>query len=263
MARKPEVGISYFPLNSDIVHNQKIKLVISEFGPKAWAVIVPLFCKIYREKGYYIDWTDEDMKLLFAQDDCKCELSFVNEVAARCVKRGVFNEAVFNSFGVLTSDRIQENYLEAKRRSKEVELWSDLTLIDINVYTNAINVDGNPKNVTINPKKKRKENKPEESNDTHTPEELELWKQFQSWLLKHAPRVNQLKQPLTIVEYLKLRKEVHKDAFTKIILAMQNRADLLKKYVSAYLTILNWSQRENTGSGNGQHTEDNQRKMVV
>ena len=69
MARKPEAGLKYFPMNTDIVFNQKVKLVVAEFGPKAWAVLLPLYCKIYREKGYWIDWHDEDAKLLFAKDE--------------------------------------------------------------------------------------------------------------------------------------------------------------------------------------------------
>src|SRR5690349_17117462 len=107
MARKSESGLSYFPLNSDIVHNPKVKLVVAEFGPKAWAVLLPLYCKIYREKGYWVDWLDEDGKLLFAQDECRLDVPFVDEVVAGCIRRGLFNKTVFDAFGVLTSDRIQ------------------------------------------------------------------------------------------------------------------------------------------------------------
>ena len=141
MARKVESGIQYFPMNTDIITHTKLKLIISEFGSKAWGVIVPLLCKIYREKGYYIEWVDDDMKLLFAQDECKSELSYVNDVVNRCIKRGFFHEEMFDSYGILTSDRIQENYFEAKKRTKDVEVIREFILVALCVYTNIQFVD--------------------------------------------------------------------------------------------------------------------------
>lgn len=156
MARKSETGLSYFPLNTDIVHNPKIKLVVAEFGPKAWAVLLSLYCKIYREKGYWIDWMDEDNKLLFAQDECKCDLSFVDEVVAACIRRDLFDKIVFDMYGVLTSDRIQANYFEGKKRNKEVVFIDQFLVenddVDINsqnVRIIQLNVDIIKKNVDI------------------------------------------------------------------------------------------------------------------
>jgi len=157
MARKAESGIEYFPLNSDIIHNPKIKLVVAEFGSKlTWAVLLPLYCKIYREKGYWIDWFDEDSKLLFAQDECKVELSVVNELVAGCVRRSLFNKEVFDLFGVLTSDRIQENYLIAKSRNKEVDFIEEFALKNQKreyVYNSFKNVNIIALNVNIIAKK--------------------------------------------------------------------------------------------------------------
>lgn len=166
MARKAESGIDYFPMNSDIIHNPKIKLVVAEFGSKlTWAVLLPLYCKIYREKGYWIDWFDEDSKLLFAQDECKVELSVVNELVAGCVRRSLFNKEVFDLFGVLTSDRIQENYLIAKSRNKEVDFIEEFALKNQkgeyvynsfkNVNIIALNVNIIAKKVNIGTQKKK------------------------------------------------------------------------------------------------------------
>jgi uncharacterized protein DUF4373 len=257
VARKSEAGLGYFPLNSDIVHNPKVKLVVAEFGPKAWAVLLPLYCKIYREKGYWLDWMDEDSKLLFAQDDCKCELSFVDEVVAGCIRRGLFNKAVFDMYGVLTSDRIQGNYFEGKKRSKEVFFIEEFLVENDDVDINAENVNIIPLNVDIITKKvdtgtqkrRRRRIEGEEEGEgagasAHTQEEKEMFKAFTDWVDKYTPRVNKMKQPITIDEYLKLRKKLSKDVLTKLLTAMQNRADLLRKYVSAYLTVLNWASRE-------------------
>ena len=174
MARKDESGIKYFPMNTDIISHTKLKLIISEFGSKSWGVVIPLLCKIYREKGYYIDWNDDDMKLLFAQDECKCDLSFVKEVVTRCIKRGFFDETVFNMFGILTSDRIQENYLEAKKRSKGVEFFKEFCLLNENVYTNVEFVYKTSENVYTSTQIKLKESKVEEikRNEINTSKEV-------------------------------------------------------------------------------------------
>lgn len=148
MARKSEAGIEYFPMNTNIIHNPKIKLVVAEFGPKAWAVLLPLFCKIYREKGYWVDWHDEDSKLLFAQDDCKIELSIIKEVVNGCIRRSLFDKGVFDMFGVLTSDRIQENYLQATKRRKSTDLIKEFLLLKID-YVNNLNENVNIINLNV------------------------------------------------------------------------------------------------------------------
>lgn len=244
-------------MNTDIVHNSKVKLVVAEFGPKAWAVLLPLYCKIYREKGYWLDWMDEDSKLLFAQDDCKCELSFVDEVVAACVRRGLFSKTVFDMYGVLTSDRIQGNYLEGKKRSKEVVFVEDfivesddVTIEGENVNIIPLNVDIITKNVdTGTENKRRRRIKGEGEGDAggenvHTLDDLEKFKAFQEWIQKHTPRVAKMKEPISVDQYLKLRNKIPREVLSKVLTAMQNRGDLLKKYVSAYLTAINWASRE-------------------
>lgn len=166
MAKRSENGIEYFPINADIVSNPKIKLVVAEFGVKSWAVLLPLYCKIYREKGYWIDWFDEDSKLLFAQDECKVEKQFVNEFVTGCIRRSLFNKRVFEMFGVLTSDRIQENYLEAKKRNKEISFISEFAVKDDkneyvyksfqNVNIICLNADIITKKVNISPQRENK-----------------------------------------------------------------------------------------------------------
>lgn len=256
MARKSEVGIEYFPMNSDIVHNPKLKLVVAEFGPKAWGVLLPLYCKIYREKGYWMDWHDEDSKLLFALDECKMEETVVNEIVKGCIRRSLFDKRVFDKFGILTSDRIQENYIIAKKRGRNIKLIRDFLLIPESVYKTHESVTVIPinatlitKKITIIPQKEIIEGEKEGDRDcasAHTPAQILLFKKYQEWVSKNAPRVNQLKEPLTIDQFLKLREDFPQPVIMEVLTAMQNKADLLKKYVSANLTIRNWSKNQHT-----------------
>lgn len=100
------------------------------------------------------------------------------------------------------------------------------------------------KNASKVKKSKVKKSKVLSDESPRTQEEIILFQNFENWIQKNTPRVNQLKEPLTIDQYFRLKQKVPKDTLTKVLKAMQNRADLLKKYVSAYLTILNWSSRE-------------------
>jgi len=257
MAKRSEDGIEYFPMNTDIISNPKIKLVVAEFGSKTtWPVLLSLYCKIYRDKGYWIDWCDEDSKLLFAQDECKVELSVVNEVVNGCIRRSLFDKRVFDLFGVLTSDRIQENYLVAKRRNKSAKFISEFRLISDDVYKTFQNVNIIDLNVNILSKKgiilkqKKKEIIEGEGEGdsgvppTHTPEQISLFKNFQAFILKDAPNVGKMKEPFTIDEYLKLKAKFNSEAIKDMLKTMHNYKPLLQKNVCAYLTFINWSKRE-------------------
>ena len=258
MARPTETGIEYFPINTNILYSKKVKLVVAEFGPKAWVVLLLLYCKIYREKGYWVDWMDVDDKLLFAQDECKIDLKFIDEVIEGCIRRSLFDKRVFEMFGVLTSDRIQSNYFTATARYKKVEFIeeflvknSDVNINRENVCINSINVDIIKKNVCINSQKKKEKEiidgegeREGASAPMYAQEEIDLFKKFTDWVEVHTPRVNQLKEKITIEQYLSLKQDIPKEIITNILKAMQNRSDLLKKYVSANLTIRNWAARE-------------------
>jgi hypothetical protein len=75
-------------------------------------------------------------------------------------------------------------------------------------------------------------------------EEDEAYEAFNGWLKKNAPRVLKMQQPISLSEYMDLKKKHGNPARKKLmqekLLAMQNRGDLLKKYVSAFATLDNW-----------------------
>jgi len=61
------------------------------------------------------------------------------------------------------------------------------------------------------------------------------------------PRVNKLKSPLTEDQAKKLETEFEPEAILDVLSGMENKADLLKKYTSANLTMRNWLDRRGTG----------------
>lgn len=73
--------------------------------------------------------------------------------------------------------------------------------------------------------------------------------QFNAWVQKNTPKVMKLDQPITLEQYANLRKNYYSTGARKILLfetlkGMQNYKPLLKKYVSAYDTLVVWVERE-------------------
>lgn len=161
MARPQKKGLEYFPLNTDISHNRKVALVESEFGLKGFALVVKLFCEIYRDKGYYMEWNEESQLLVaktFGEPG-----SLVGEIVSGCLKRGIFDETVFKMFQVLTSRSIQETYLTSCSRRDRVEIEEAICLVSINGYKNSVNVNINFQNVDTGTQSKVEYSKVKES----------------------------------------------------------------------------------------------------
>lgn len=55
--------------------------------------------------------------------------------------------------------------------------------------------------------------------------------------------VNKLPEPFTREEFNRIREKYPREIVQEVILAMHNKADLLKKYRSANLTCQNWCNR--------------------
>ena len=150
MARPIKKGIDYFPL--DVRLNDKMKLIETRFGLKGFAVVVKLWMKIY-SVGYYCEW-NEDVALLFASEN-RVGDSAVSEIVDEALRRGIFDRELFDKYGILTSEGIQERYFEAVSRRQKVEIDKRYLLInvpieEVNVNKNPVNVDNNSKNVDGN-----------------------------------------------------------------------------------------------------------------
>ena len=157
MGRHNKIGLDYFPFDVDINQDDKIQLIESEFGLKGFAVVVKLFCKIYKDKGYYYNWGEKE-KLLFAKQSGESG-RLVDEIVSRSVKWGLFDKTVFDQSAILTSKAIQERYFEAASRRDKVFVESNFCLIDVNDYKNVFYVNINNKDVDIGTQSKVKESK--------------------------------------------------------------------------------------------------------
>ena len=124
MARPTKKGIDYFSFDVDFFEDEKIEPISGEFGVKGEIIVVRLLCAIYRN-GYFIQWT-EQLKMSLA-NRCKVSHELIDLVINRLVKWNFFNEKLFESTAILTSNGIQTRFKEATRKRKinyeKLEYW--------------------------------------------------------------------------------------------------------------------------------------------
>lgn len=153
-------GLDFFPL--DTVLDDKFGLIEAEYGLTGFGVVVKLLQKIYGERGYYVEWTTE-VALLFARK-IGVGGNVVSEIVSASIKRGIFDEALYEKYHILTSRGIQKRYFEAVSRRKGVNvdpryLLGSYTPKKENVDIFQKNVDISSKNVDISKQSKVEESK--------------------------------------------------------------------------------------------------------
>lgn len=159
MARPIKSGLDYFPFDVDFINNEKVEALMGEFGSKGVLMLVYLLSAVYK-KGYYLQWNKlSEMQLVNKIDGLSSTMA--DQIVTRLIDYGTFDKELFNSVRVLTSQRIQETYLDATKRRKQQKP----TLYWINVANNS---DSKGVNVNINTQSKVNKSKVNKSNkDSH------------------------------------------------------------------------------------------------
>jgi hypothetical protein len=116
-------------------------------------------------------------------------------------------------------------------------------------------------------KKNRKNNTTPNGDSKHTqeaepetPKDPEFEK-FEAWCKANAKNVLRMKEPLTGEQLKKLKQKFSTETIAEVFQQMHNKADLLKKYTSAYLTALDWCKRRDADkkAGSGAKSASNGR----
>lgn len=160
MGRQTKKGLDYFPL--DVVLDTKLSLIKAEFGLLGFGIVIRLFQYIYAENGYYMEWS-QDVALMFASNE-QVGVNVVSEVINACLKRGIFDQNKFKEFGILTSNGIQERYLEATNRRIGEKICDEYAILNahkkqVNDDINGINVNKKEENASRKYIKESKVNK--------------------------------------------------------------------------------------------------------
>lgn len=144
--RQFKQGLDYFPLDISFFNCNKIQLIETEFGIKGILVALRLLCKIYAN-GYFYQWGKDECVLLSKAAGAEFVPGAVNEMVNGLVRRRFFDKGCFDRFGILTSQSIQQVYLEASERRKSIDIIAEYWLLELptaqNVNIYSINVDIN------------------------------------------------------------------------------------------------------------------------
>lgn len=243
MARPETSGISYFSYDVDLDQDDKLQMIIGEFGFKGEVVFTKLLAWIYKFNGYYMKW-DEGEQLKFAKRFAYLgtSVNLHNEVVVRCLKWGLFDKNLFSAFQILSSARIQNTWLDATKRRKNAVVDPRFRLyVDVE-YTFT------PEMLTS--EQQSKVNK-RELNYTMDAPELEPFNEADrkkiihliEWLKFNTPRVLQLETPFKVKELHRIATELDINRAKSTLISMQNCKPLLQKYTSPYLTMVNWYNR--------------------
>ncbi|MDB2100050.1 Lin1244/Lin1753 domain-containing protein [Clostridium paraputrificum] len=182
MARPVKEGLEYFPLDCDIDQDDKVALIEAQHGIKGFGVVIKLLMKIYKN-GYFYEWTEKE-QLLFSKR-VNVDINEVNVIINDLIKWNFFNEELFRSKKILTSNGIQKRYLAAVGRRQKVKILKEYLLLDdetINVYKNLVIVDINTSsevvNVDIGTQSKVKKSKVKESKENNNNKSLLLFEEL-------------------------------------------------------------------------------------
>lgn len=180
MARPTKTGLDYYPMDVGFLREKKVRLLRAEFGASSVLFVLYVWGKAYEGDGYFLAW-DKD-ELLLAADELREQPTYISEVLQGCLKRSIFDERVFQMFGVLTSAGIQRRYLRGCEKRDVITIVSEywllnissksdvpagvrakLALVGVTGGNNDVNSPENPENSPGNPQSKVKESKVKES----------------------------------------------------------------------------------------------------
>lgn len=172
--------MDYFPLDVGFLRDRKVKLLKAEYGASSVVFVLYVFCRVFEGDGYFLRW-DKD-ECLIAAEELKENPTYISEVLQGCLARSLFDEGVYQMFGILTSAGIQRRYLRGCEKRDEIEMISEYWLLNaedkndvpasvlnklaffrVSGGKNGVNSPGNGVNSPGNPQSKGKESKGKES----------------------------------------------------------------------------------------------------
>lgn len=163
MARKLKVGLDYFPIDTDILLEPKIKKLMKLYGAEFLSIYICFLTMVY-SSGYYLEMTlDELADSIWTSLDFKnfeLDVEYVKTILLKMEECHMIDSLSLEYDGVVTSKAIQKQFLASTYRRKKAERphWI-LTpeeeekvskFYGINANNNSINVDINEDNADIN-----------------------------------------------------------------------------------------------------------------
>jgi len=127
-------GLDYFPFDVDLLSDRKLRRLKLKYGYLSVMVYISILSILYKDKGYYIDYSDEKredvlweiMNLLQGKYQPAAET--VAEIIEELVACELFSGDQFNS-KIITSNRAQRTYYRSTIDRKTVNIDFDKWLL--------------------------------------------------------------------------------------------------------------------------------------
>jgi len=220
MARPNKIGLEYFSL--DVNMDDEVELIKAQHGMKGFGILISMFQKIYGDKGYYIKWNNKN-KILFSNKvsvDKNEVVSIIND----CINWDIFNQKLYKKYNILTSKRIQKQYIGATYKRTKVKLYQEYLLIEDTDRDNIVCT-------TVSDNKNSDTSNVSDSKSTQSNKESNKDKEIN----KHADEIsavyNHWIKLLSDVNEARLTKKQKKTILTKI---KKWSVDKLKQSISNY-----------------------------
>ena len=135
-------GLYYFPFpcltiaekeidaldNLETNYFEAIQLIEDKFRLKGFAILIKLLQKIYSTNGYYMFVSDNIILRLKREFVLSNADNIISEVISECLNLGIFSKSMYDAHKILTSNRIQADYLRAVRKRTIVDLQQEYLL---------------------------------------------------------------------------------------------------------------------------------------
>lgn len=126
-----KTGLDSFPIN--VTNGDNVDKLIKEYGYEGHAFLIAICQKIFAGEGYYIQWDERvctDFVLFTLHRNAKV-INKVSDIVSFCLRRGIFSSAQFEEHGILTSQDIQEFYIHATKKRKQIFLKKEYLLVKV------------------------------------------------------------------------------------------------------------------------------------
>lgn len=134
VGRPNKKGLDYFA--HLVKHSDEERILISKYGCNGYAVYYSMREKV-TENGYYYELTDR--KSLLICSELNIEKSLFNEIISFTIELELFDKRIFDKYKVLTSERLQIDYIIAASRRTKIDIIEEYILYSEDTFYREIN----------------------------------------------------------------------------------------------------------------------------
>jgi hypothetical protein len=241
----------YFPHDYNARNDNKIISVRMKYGAAGYGVYFMLIEKL-RESADYKCVKDYNTIAFDLRVDASIVKSIVEDFGLFAFTESgecFYSESLLQR--MIPLDNLRKKRSKAGKAGMKNRWESEqLKQTDNNVITQLPKSDNNKSKVNKSNKKEIPSNEgtKKESRDSSCPPEIkESFDKFNKWMNNNALFCSNPKNfthQISLEEFRKLKEKYTSEQIANVILQIENRKDLRKRYSNLYRTVLNWAKKE-------------------